>query len=489
MNPTLLKNKSNILFLILIVFIYVLLTIVSLNNGYFWDNIQQISKEAHWYYLNDFKSLLIPAHSGSEVAATGYHPPLMGIMTAALWKVFGYKLWVSHILVFFWAIVLIYNIWKLIQSLFPENYVGWVVFILLIESSLLAQFAIGSPDFILFTAFVISLRAILENKTWTLSVGFFFLCCINMRGVFVGAILFFVHLYFIYLHKEKKSNFSSLIKFFLPYLPTFILLATYYIYYFSQNGWFFNGSSNTGHYTIPQGTSQIIKHFAEFGLRSVENGRFIIWLTGIYIAFVSFKSGLKLSLKEKVLLLFLSMLLGLYLLFIFITQMPFSARYFMPQFFLLTVLTLLGLIKYFDKLKIKVIFFVFICFELTGNLWIYPEQIAKSWDCTLGHMPYYKLRKNCFNYIDNEKIDYHNISSGFCLYGKRDYVELNKNENAIGNNYSSKYYIYSNISNVPDSMSDALHNLNKWTPIKSFKSWPVFITIYRNSLYTEKVKP
>jgi len=490
MNPALFKSKKNTIFLVLTVFVYSLLTILSLNNCYFWDNIQQISKEAHWFYLNDFKTLLIPTDSGSDIVATGYHPPLMGIMTAALWKVFGYRLWVSHVFIFFWATLLIYNVRKLVSLLFPENYAGWVLFILLIESSLLTQFAIGSPDFILFTAFVISLRALLEKKTWILSVGIFFLCCINMRGIFVGVILFFVHYYyFIALQNQKKTNFKSVIKFISPYLPTFFLLTAYYIYYFIVNGWFFNGSTDTGHYSIPHGSSRIIKHFAEFGLRSIENGRFLIWFTGIYIAFVTVKSKLKLSLQEKILLLFLILLLSLYILFIFITQMPFSARYFMPQFFLLTILTLLGAVKFFDKRKLKLVFLFFIFFELTGNLWIYPEQIAKSWDCTLAHIPYYELRKECFNYIDSKKFDYNDISGGFCFYGKRDYIELNKEEKAIGNNFNNKYFIYSNISNVSDSMSDALHNPENWTPIKSFKRWPVFITIFRNSVYHEKVKP
>jgi len=489
MNLTLLKNRNNTTFLVLIVFVYVLLTILSLNNCYFWDNIQQISKEAHWYYQNNFKSLLIPTDSGTDIAPTGYHPPLMGFMTAGLWKIFGYKLWVSHVFVSFWAIILIYNVWKLVRLLFPEDYVGWVLFILLIESSLLTQFAIGSPDFILFTAFVISLRALFENKTGILSFGIFFLCCINMRGIFVGVILFFVHYFFISLQKQNKTDLHSLIKFISPYLPTFFLLVAYYTYYFIFNGWFFIGSANTEHYIIPHGSSRIFKHFAEFGLRSIENGRVFIWFTGIYIAFISVKSKLKLSLQEKAILLFLFSLLGLYILFIFITQMPFSARYFMPQFFLLTLLTLLGVIKKFSKLKIKLVFIFFIFFELTGNLWIYPDHIAKSWDCTLAHMPYYELRKDCFNYIDSEKLDYNEISSGFCLYGKRDYIELNKNEKVVGNNFNSKYFIYSNISNVPDSMSDALHDHRNWTPIKSFEKWPVFITIYRKSMYHEIVNP
>ena len=111
-------NKRNAFFLILVALAYMLLSTVSINNCYFWDNIQQKSKEAHWFYMTDFHRLLMPAqNSGYEIVATGYHPPLMGIMTAALWKVFGCKIWVSHVFMFLWALILIINVWKIINSL------------------------------------------------------------------------------------------------------------------------------------------------------------------------------------------------------------------------------------------------------------------------------------------------------------------------------------------------------------------------------------
>lgn len=484
-----LRNKSNVFILILIVLVYAFLTIITFNNCYFWDNIQQISNEAHWFYLNDFRSLLTPVNSGTGIVATGYHPPLMGIMTAALWMVFGCKLWVSHVFILLWAIVLIFNVWKLIRILFPLNYVGWVVLILLMESSLLSQYAISSPDFILFTAFVVSLRAVLEGKPRLLSLGVFFLCCINMRGIFAGAILFIVHIFFTWLQSGKRIDIRSLLKITIPYLPTFILLAAYFTYYFIMNGWFFSGASSTGHYSIPNGLGRIIRHLAEFGLRSIENGRFIIWFTGLYIVFKTFKSKIILSLYEKVLLLFFLLLTGLYVLFIFVTQMPFSARYFMPQFFLLTILTILGIIKFLDKKKVRLVLIFMLLFELTGNLWIYPEKIAKSWDCTLAHLPYYELRKECFNYIDYKKMDYRDISGGFCFYGNRHFIELTEKENIVSSDIHLKYYIYSNISNVNDSLADELHNRIYWTPVKRFEKWPVYITIYRSNRNNVKVKP
>jgi len=478
------ENKTNAIFQFSVVIIYALLTAICINHCYFWDNIQQISKEAHWFYLTDFQQLLMPSqNSGAEIIATGYHPPLMGIMTAALWKVFGYKLWVSHVFIFCWALILIFNIWKIVKRLFPDKMAGWVLLICLSESTLLTQFSIASPDFILFTAFIISLRAILEHKSWLLSVGVFFLCCINMRGIFVGGILLLTHIYYIYLQTTARVNVRSIIKIFTPYLPTFFILSVYFTYYIMVNGWFFSNSSENSHYSMPGGVIRIMKHLAEFGLRSIENGRIIIWFIGVYVAYMTLRTKAKLNTEYKTLLLFFILLNGLYLLFVFITQMPFSGRYFMPQFFLLTLLSLSGFKNFVSEKRMRIMLIVVLCFELTGNFWIYPERIAKSWDCTLAHLPYYDLREECFNYIDQQKLDYNHISAGFCLYGNRGFTELKNEGKRVGADTNCQYFIYSNISNVEDSFADDLKNQTHWTPVKVFEKGLVHIIMYKNLLY------
>lgn len=454
-----------------------------LNHGYFWDNIQQISKEAHWFYLTDFSSLLMPApNSGSEIVATGYHPPLMGIMTAALWKIFGYELWVSHVFIFLWFAILIYNLIKIINRFFDKNYAGWILPIVLLESTLLTQFAIASPDFILFTAFIISLRAILERKKVLLAFGIFFLCMINMRGVFVGAILFVCHSYYIHLQSSNKKSVNQIFKTILPYLPTAIILISYFTYYFCQNGWFFSNSSTNGHYSMPNGLERIIKHLAEFTLRSIENGRIIIWAIGFVVGFFTWKRRSVISTENKFLLSVFILLSALYLLFVVITQMPFSARYFMPQFFILTILSMYGLTQMIKTRNVKLLFLLVICFELTGSLWIYPDKIAKSWDCTLAHLPFYELRKDCFDYVDQQHINYNEISSGFCLYGNRKFVELNNADKIVGDEPDRKYFIYSNISNIEDGLAENLKNENLWLQIKEFRKGFVFISIYEKKL-------
>lgn len=159
--------------------------------------------------------------------------------------------------------------------------------------------------------------------------------------------------------------------------------------------------------------------------------------------------------------------------------MPFSARYFMPQFFVLTILAMYGLCTHLKQQHLKYAFILIILFELSGNLWIYPDKIAKSWDCTLAHLPYYELRKDCFEYLDTNKINYKDVSAGFCLYGNRQFIELNNSGKIISSGADHKYFIYSNISNIEDKFANELINKNLWTNIKAFKKGYVEIIIYK----------
>lgn len=474
------QSAKNNYFILFVSGVYLLLTFLCLNNCYFWDNIQQTSKEAHWFYLTNFKSFFIPVKETVDgISGTGYHPPLMGFITAVLWKIIGYKLWVSHVFVLLWACLLIFNAQKLIKKIFPEKYVGWVLATVLLESTLLSQYAIASPDFILFTAFIISLRAIFERKNGLLAIGVFFLCCINMRGVFVGVILFVAHNYYSYLESEGKYNIKSFLSILLPYLPTLIVLVVYFTTYLMTNGWFFNSSSNTVHYSMPNGVGRIVKHFAEFGLRSVENGRFFVWVLALYFALKVLKTKKMLNKDIRTLSLLFILLTALYVLFIFISQMPFSSRYFMPQFFVLTILALYFITQFANTKKIRLLFVLVLLFELTGNLWVYPNRIAKSWDGTLAHLPYYQLREECLNYIDEQKIDYKDINAGFCLYGDRRFLDLQQKKQVINSGTNRKFFIYSNISNVEDSFVDSLNNTAYWRPLKRFDKGFVSVILYK----------
>jgi len=474
------KYKSNFTTLVFIAIVYLTITLISLNNCYFWDNIYYTAVKSDWLYSILFTSTFNIDILKQTLVESGFYPPSIGIMTALLWSIFGRYLWVSHALIFLWSIILIYNSFRLIQHLFPKKNVNWILLITLLEATLISQLSIAGLDIILLTAFIISLRAIFDKNKLMLTIGIFLLCTIQIRGLFVGFALLLSDNYYQYLSNDHKFKVKTFFSTTLPYLPTFLFLLAYLFFYFISYTPTNNLPILNNHYSIPNGMTRIIKHFLEFGLRSVENGRIIIWVIAIYVTFKGLKNRSKLSPKSATLLLFFILISGLYIIFIFITQMPFSARYFMPQFFVLTLLSLIELNKYLNGRKLKFVFVIVLLFELSGHFWIYPERIAKSWDCTLAHLPYYKLRNECFNYIDQNKINYKDISAGFSLYGDRRIIELSNKSLIVGAEQSKKYFIYSNISNLDDNFVDSLKNTTYWHPIKSFQKGFAIITIYKN---------
>jgi len=472
------KSKDNYLNLVLPVVIFSTLLFISVDYCYFWDNIQQTSKEAHFFLLTNFQ--VFPTNNlNSEFSFTGYHPPLMGILTAISWKTVGYNLWVSHVFIFVWALILIYNLNKLLAHFFSVKHVGWMMLILLLEPSVLSQFVIASPDFILLTAFVVSLRAVFDKKYALLTFGLFFLFAINMRGVFAGFVFIIAHFVFLYYSSGKKISLRDFTKNAVPYMPVFVFLGAYYLIYFSQNGWFFTNSAYSEHYKAPSDFNRTITHFAEFALRLLENGRILIVGIATFSLFYLIKKYKLTNLKLNFLFILFIGLFSIYFLFIFITQMPFSPRYYMPFFLLLSILALKGIVESLKNRQILYFFIVIIAVEITGNLWVYPDKIAKSWDTTLAHTSYYSLRNECFRYIDENKMDYNQISAGFCLYGNRKIVELTNIETKISGDPDRKYFIYSNISNVEDSLAAEFNDKSKWIEIKRFEKGFVFISILK----------
>jgi hypothetical protein len=257
---------------------------------------------------------------------------------------------------------------------------------------------------------------------------------------------------------------------------------TYFIYYFANNNWFFADDDGTGHYALPDNAAMILKHLASLALRLAENGRFVVWITAAFLIVAIRKNTIKLEDTDKMLGIFLALITALYILFALISRMPFAPRYFMPLVFVLSLLVIrLAVNKWSDK-KIKIAFAGLLFFTITGHLWIYPEKMAQSWESTLLHTPYYNLRKQCFDYIDINQLNYNDISAGFSIYGNRNYIELNNEDKTVGNNsLNAKYFIYSNISNLDDETIDELKNNSLWTPIKHFSKTPVFITIYEKN--------
>jgi hypothetical protein len=114
-----------------------------------------------------------------------------------------------------------------------------------------------------------------------------------------------------------------------------------------------------------------------------------------------------------------------------------------------------------------------------GNFIVYPDKIAKGWDSTLAHLPYYKLRHQAIDYLDKEHIDFEQVQSFFPNLASIDQIDLNGDDRSF--HYyegKGKYIFYSNIFNVTDQEYDEIHNKSNYKCIKHFESQQVFIDIF-----------
>ncbi|MDD3319910.1 MAG: hypothetical protein PHS59_00495 [Paludibacter sp.] len=481
-------KRLNQLPLYFIYFIYSILLLISIKHCYFWDNIQQTSKEAIWFFENNFSSLLLPDFSiNAPITGTGYHPPLIGLLTALLWKIFGMKIWVSHVFIFIVIIILIYNTYLLAKAHFSSNLAPWFTLLVLIDSTILAQFSISSPDIILLTAFVTALRAIKTNKKMLLAFSLIFLGLINGRGMFATAILFIFYIYNSANSFKQIISYKFISKNTLPFLPVFILLISYFAFYFLNRSWFSINDKKfpwSAGWQNPDTILHSLKNVISYGIRILENSRVFIYSL-LFIVLIKFyllkKKPLKLTKSEYGELIIFSSFFLLYLYFAFTTINVISSRYYMPMNFIAFLFTFSILERTIKSKQLKQTTVLLAVLLLLGNFWIYPEKRTNFWDGTLAHMSFYPLREECLDYIDKNSIELKKVSAGFCLYDNQHYIDLLPSDRIISKSIQpqTEYFLYSNISDIGDEFIDELNDKTNWEVIREFRKGFVFIKVLK----------
>ncbi len=110
----------------------------------------------------------------------------MGMLTAALWKIFGVHLWISHLLTLICFFVLLYQTLKLVEKFFPAHQ-GWMGH----AGRFYGSFTFGSifhsfTRFYFVNCFHSFAQGIIRKKYMAFVHALIFLFGINMRGIFAG---------------------------------------------------------------------------------------------------------------------------------------------------------------------------------------------------------------------------------------------------------------------------------------------------------------
>ncbi len=470
-------NKQNLP----VVFIYLsmaVLFISTIDNGFFWDTIQLSSKHANYYFTTNFADILLPNSIDSG------HIPTFGMYLALLWKIFGRSLVISHLamLPFIWGIV--WQLQKLIAKFVKKEYAGWALLLVFLDPTLLSQLTLVSPDVPLVFFFLLALYSTLENKRKMLSLSVAFLFLTSMRGMMVSFCILIIDIIKnITFSKSFKETFASLLKRSLIYLPAFIIFISFSTYHYLAKEWIgFHASSPWAELFERVGFKGFLYNIGILGWRIVDFGRIGIWIV-FFVLLVRYKRDIfKIKETRLLFLIFIILLVFLPANMVWAKNLL-SHRYLLPIYLTFSLLcaNILFMEQVGKKLKIAMISLWLVSIT-TGNLWIYPEKISQGWDSTLGHLPYYKIRRQALEYLDKQGIYYSEVQSFFPNNSSIDDFNLNNDyRQFVDFNNSCDYVLFSNVFNVSDENYDLVKN--HYSVIKHFNSGLLYIDICKKNYF------
>ncbi len=156
---------------------FLILYIVAARNPLMWDTIQFAADQPSWYYNTNFRYFMLPDYCDSG------HPPTFGLYLAAMWKLFGKSLWVSHTAMLPFLFMIVYQAVRLGDRIFPDNkkYAFFCSLLLLSEAVLISQSSLVSPDIPVVAFFLYALNAVLSRSALHTTLAVSLLGLLSMR--------------------------------------------------------------------------------------------------------------------------------------------------------------------------------------------------------------------------------------------------------------------------------------------------------------------
>ena len=277
--------------------------------------------------------------------------------------------------------------------------------------------------------------------------------------------------------KSIKDVFLVLLKRSRIYLPALIIFISFSAYHYFKTGWIgFHNDSPWAESFESIGLKGILFNIGILGWRIVDFGRIGIWMV-FFILLYKFKENILKSKETRILILVFLVLVIFLPLSMLWSKNLLGHRYLLPIYLSFSLLCACMLFTQEMNKKLRqTLIYLWLIVLTTGNLWVYPDGISQGWDSTLVHLPYYKLRQQAVEYIDEQNIDFQNVQSFFPNSSVIDDIDLNHdNRRFIDFNNCSDYVIYSNVFNINDEDYNFIKS--HYLVIKQFKKGFLYIHI------------
>lgn len=467
--------EKNRLFLGLGFIVVLALQLSNLNNTFFWDTTQLASNHATFFYNTGFSSWLLPDDIDSG------HIPAFGFYIALLWKIFGRTLAVSHLAMVPFALLAVWQLYRLCLKFIPKSYAGLATLLIILDPTVLSQFTLVSPDVPLIAFFLLAFNSVLENRKYWLTASALLLFLTSMRGMMAVVCLLLLDLYCNVSFREKAKIFGNLLRRSLIYIPAAVVFIVFNTYHFLHKGWVgYHKDSPWADCFAPVDFKGFLLNIAIYCWRLLDFGRIGIWLVFVFLLLRCSKPIFA-SKSTRMLLLFAATLMVFLPANMLWAKNLLAHRYLMPIYVTFALLTASILFADYVQPKIRnMLVIIWLTVLVSGNFWIYPDKVAKGWDSTLAHLPYYKLRHEAIGYLDANHIDYKDVQSFFPNMSSMDILDLNGDPRHFDNyNGTGDYVFYSNIYNLEDAVYDQL--FSAYRPVKTFHRNGVFVSVLKKT--------
>ncbi|MCU0473568.1 MAG: hypothetical protein MUC93_09420 [Bacteroidales bacterium] len=465
-------------------FIYLAFTLLLLATArfpFFWDTIQLASKHAGFFYDNDFRSIILPNEIDSG------HIPTLGIYIAAIWKIFGRSLFVSHIAMLPFVLGIVWQAIRLIKKYIPEKWHLAALIILLLDPTLLAQCTLVSPDVLLVFFFMMALNHISEKNRVSYAIALAGLTLSSMRGMMCVAGLFCAEI-IIRLYNERgllniRNTLMTFSRILIPYLPALLIAGLFLGWHFYKTGWI-GYHRDMPWYTLFESVDfkGAVRNIFILGWRLIDFGRFFVWITALTCLRHFFRNRPSMptsSVPLSIILVTVFLALGHA---VILHRNLSGHRYLLPVYIVFTILVIQYLYNITgENFPRKFFTWLLIIGLLTGNFWVYPDRIAKGWDSTLAYLPFFPLREKMMTFMENEGIKLEDTGSSFPNTGVIDRMDLSGNMRSFAeiDLLNNNYIFYSNVfNNFSNEELDILRY--QWIKIKEFRLIQVKVTLYKN---------
>lgn len=380
-------DRRDLRILALAAAVMVLWNLISWQFPFFWDTVLN-SKIAHWYLESGFSSLTVP-----ESLDAG-HPPFFNLYLALVWKVTGTELWAAHLAMLPFLLILLVQFWKLGMRFLPGGLRPAAMILLFCEPTFLAQSSMVTPDIVMVSLFLCAVNAVLERKRTLLAVVLVGMGASTFRGILAVPAIFLIDVGLAWMSGVRKPNWIKI----WPYLPVAGLTLLWLWVHYRAVGWLLTPPPETyGAHRKLVGVGDVLRNLGIVGWRFLDFGRIAVWLVLFGIVFMAGRSGQGIGKvwKEKpdlrkLWVMFLAPAALLTVLFIPFSN-PIGMRYFLVCYLILMlgVIWLVGeLVK--ERWRKWLLAFMGLVL-LSGHFWVYPDNIAKSWDSSMAHFPWFMI--------------------------------------------------------------------------------------------------